>query len=230
MKWIIQFLTSSIGRKLIMSLTGLFLILFLTVHLIGNLTLLTGDGGQAFNEYSAFMGHNPLIQAVSIGNFFFIILHTIQGLLLAFANKKAKGSKYAVTPKNNTSWASKNMALLGSLVLAFILMHLGHFWYKFKFYGPDGLARVSYDGGEPMIDAYTSVVTILTDPIWLAAYLIGLAVLAFHLNHGFASAFQSLGIRHKKYTPIINGLGKLYSILIPLGFAIIPMYLFFTQQ
>ncbi len=229
MKWIIQFLTSSIGRKLIMSLTGLFLILFLTIHLIGNLTLLAGDGGQAFNEYSAFMGHNPLIQAVSIGNFFFIILHTIQGLLLAFANKKAKGSKYAVTPKNNITWASKNMALLGSLVLAFLLMHLGHFWYKFKFGGEGALKMVDYDGTK-MIDAYTQVVTTLTNPIWMVAYLIGLAVLAFHLSHGFASAFQSLGIRHKKYTPIINGLGKLYAILIPLGFAIIPLYLFFTQQ
>ena len=229
MKWITQFLTSSIGRKLIMSLTGLFLILFLTVHLIGNLTLLAGDGGRAFNEYSHFMGNNPLIQTISIGNFFFIILHTIQGLMLAMANKKAKGSKYAVTPKNNISWASKNMALLGSLVLAFILMHLGHFWYKFKFSAPDGLEHVTYEAGESMIDAYTSVAMVLTNPIWLVAYLLGLAVLAFHLNHGFASAFQSLGLRHKKYTPIINGLGKLYSILIPLGFAIIPLYLFFTQ-
>jgi len=213
-----------------MSLTGLFLILFLTVHLIGNLSLLAGDGGRAFNEYTAFMGHNPLIQTVSIGNFFFIILHTIQGILLAFANKKAKGSKYAVTPKNNTTWASKNMALLGTLVLAFILMHLGHFWYQFKFCGPDCLKHITYDGGASMIDAYTSVVTVLTNPIWLICYLIGLMVLAFHLSHGFASAFQSLGLRHKKYTPIIIGLGKLYSILIPLGFAIIPLYLFFTQQ
>ena len=204
--------------------------MFLTVHLLGNLQLLADDGGQSFNEYSHFMGHHPLIQTISIGNFFFIILHTIQGLLLAVANKKAKGSKYAVTPKNNTSWASKNMALLGTLVLAFILMHLGHFWYQFKFCGTDSLEHVTYDGGESMIDAYTSVVAVLTDPIWLAAYLIGLAVLAFHLSHGFASAFQSLGLRHKKYTPIISGLGRLYSILIPLGYAIIPLYLFFTQQ
>lgn len=229
MKWITEFLTSSLGRKLIMSLTGLFLILFLTVHLIGNLQLLMSDGGRAFNEYSAFMGHHPLIQTISIGNFFFIILHTIQGLLLARANKKAKGSKYAVTPKDNITWASKNMALLGTLVLAFILMHLGHFWYQFKFGSTSNLVMVDYDGVS-MIDAYSSVVAVLTQPIWLIAYLIGLAVLAFHLSHGFASAFQTLGLRHKKYTPIIKGIGKLYSILIPLGFAIIPLYLFFTQH
>jgi len=128
MSWLFNFLTSSVGRKAIMSLTGLFLILFLVVHLIGNLQLLAGDEGKAFNVYSDFMGNNMLVQIISKGNFFFILLHTIQGLLLYFKNKKAKGSKYAVSPKNNTSWASNNMALLGTLLLAFILMHLGHFW------------------------------------------------------------------------------------------------------
>lgn len=229
MKWIVEFLTSSIGRKLIMSLTGLFLILFLVIHLIGNLQLLAGDGGKAFNEYSHFMGHNPLIQTVSIGNFFFIILHTIQGLLIWRKNRQTKGDKYAVASKDGTSWSSKNMALLGTLLLAFILMHLGHFWYQFKFCGEGCLKYVEYDGVK-MIDAYTQVADVLTSPIWLGAYLVGIAVLAFHLSHGFASAFQTLGLRHKKYTPLINGIGKLYSILIPLGFAIIPLYMFFTQS
>jgi len=230
MKWIVEFLTSSIGRKLIMALTGLFLILFLVVHLLGNLQLLAGDGGVAFNEYSTFMGHNPLIQTVSIGNFFFIILHTIQGILIALTNRKAKGGKYAVASKSNVSWASKNMALLGTLILAFLLMHLGHFWYKFKFCGEGCLKMVTMEDGTSMIDAYTSVVTVMTNPIWMVAYLVGIIVLAFHLLHGFSSAFQTLGLRHKKYTPIINGIGKLYAILIPLGYAIIPLYLYFTQS
>ena len=228
MKWIVDFLTSSIGRKLTMSLTGLFLILFLTVHLIGNLQLIAGDGGRAFNEYSLFMGHNPFIQTVSIGNFFFILLHAIQGILLALKNKKAKGGKYAVASKDKTSWSSKNMALLGTLILAFLLMHLGHFWSQFKF-NSGSQPMISYEGVE-MIDAYTKVVGVLINPVWLVAYLVGLLVLALHLNHGFASAFQTLGLRHKKYTPLISGLGKAYSILIPLGFAIIPLYLFFTQS
>ncbi len=228
MKWIIDFLISSIGRKLIMALTGLFLILFLTVHLIGNLQLLASDNGKAFNLYSEFMGHNPIIQFISIGNFFLILLHTIQGIMLALSNKKAKGSKYAVTPKNKTTWASKNMALLGTLVLAFILMHLGHFWLQFKT-GASDLVMVAYDGVS-VIDAYTKVVEVLTNPIWLVAYLIGLLVLAIHLHHGFSSAFQTLGIRHKKYTPIISGLGTAYAILIPLGYAIIPLYIYFTQS
>lgn len=227
MKWIIDFLTSSIGRKLTMSLTGIFLILFLTVHLIGNLQLLAGDGGEAFNIYSEFMGGNPLIQTISIGNFFFILLHTVQGILIAVTNKKAKGTKYAVAPKDKTSWSSKNMALLGTLILAFILMHLGHFYFQYKT-GAAGLEMVTYDG-VTMIDSYQRVVTVLTNPIWMAAYLVGLLVLALHLSHGFSSAFQTLGLRHKKYTPIISGLGIAYSILIPLGFAIIPIYLYITQ-
>lgn len=227
MGWLLNFFTSSIGRKIIMSLTGIFLILFLTVHLIGNLQLLIDDEGKAFNIYSDFMGNNTLIQIISKGNFFFIILHTIQGILLYFKNKSAKGSKYAVSPKNKTTWASKNMALLGTLVLAFILMHLGHFFYEFKF-NAAAQAMASYDGVQ-IIDSYARVVEVLTDPIWLACYLLGLAVLAFHLSHGFGSAFQSLGLNHKKYTPIINFVGKAYSILIPLGFAIIPLYLFFTK-
>lgn len=228
MNWLFNFFTSSIGRKIIMSLTGLFLILFLVIHLIGNLQLLASDGGKSFNIYTAFMGHNPLIQTISIGNFFFIILHTIQGLLLAYKNKQAKGSKYAVSPDDKTSWSSKNMALLGTLVLAFLLMHLGHFWFQFKvFAGSQPL--VTYDGIQ-MVDAYTKVYAVMVEPLWVVAYLVGLLVLAFHLSHGFASAFQTLGIRHSKYTPFIKILGKVYAILIPLGFAIIPLYMYLTQK
>ncbi len=226
MSWLITFLTSSIGQKIIMALTGLFLILFLLIHLIGNLQLLANDGGKSFNIYTEFMSTNPLIQTISKGNFFFIALHTMQGLLLAFKNKKAKGSKYAIRASNNTSWASKNMALLGTLLLAFILMHLWHFWFVFKFGSNYDVVTIN---GTEMIDAYTKVSVVLTQPVWLISYIIGLIVLAYHLNHGFGSAFQTLGLRHKKYTPIINFVGKAYSILIPLGFAIIPLYLYFTK-
>lgn len=225
MKWIIQFLTSSIGKKLIMSLTGLFLIMFLIVHLIGNLQLLQSDG-EAFNVYSDFMGHNPLIQLIAKGNFFFIGLHAVQGLLLYFKNKSAKGSKYAVSPKNGSSWASRNMALLGTLILAFLLMHLGHFWVRFKFFSDMPMA--TYDGVQ-ILDSYTTVTQVFSNPIWVICYLIGLLSLAFHLNHGFASAFQTLGLNHKKYTPIIKGLGTIYSILVPLLFSTIPIYIYFFK-
>jgi succinate dehydrogenase / fumarate reductase, cytochrome b subunit len=227
MKWLANFFTSSLGQKLIMSLTGLFLILFLLVHLIGNLQLLQSDDGKAFNIYTHFMGHNPLIQLIAKGNYFFILTHAILGVVLAFKNKQAKGSKYAVTPKNGTTWASSNMALLGTLIFAFLLMHMGHFWFQFKF----GSLNPTVDyNGVTYINAYQSVVAVMTNPVWMSLYLVGLLVLSFHLLHGFESAFQTLGLRHQKYTPIIKGLGKLYAILIPLGFAVLPLYIYFTQS
>ncbi len=225
MNWFSKFITSSIGKKLLMSLTGLFLILFLIVHLAGNLSLLSSDGGKAFNVYTDFMSNNPVIQTIAKGNYFFILLHAILGIALAVRNKQAKGGKYAVSPKNNTSWASNNMALLGTLIFAFLFMHMGHFWFQFKF--GSGLPMTTIDGVE-MIDAYAKVSAIMSEPIWVIAYLIGLAVLAFHLWHGFASAFQTLGLNHKKYTPIIHAVGKVFSIAVPAGFAVLPLYLYFN--
>jgi len=225
MKWFINFLTSSIGKKLIMSLTGLFLILFLVTHLIGNLQLLYDDGGEAFNVYAKFMTSNPLIKMISYGLYFFILLHTVQGLLLWAVNKSKKGSTYVVKTKDNSSWASNNMALLGTLVLFFLFIHMGDFWLKMKM---GQLDMVTYDGNE-VKDLYARV-NLAFKELWIViAYLIGLIALGFHLSHGFASAFQTLGLNHKKYTPIINFLGMAYAILVPLAFAIIPLYVYFKN-
>lgn len=223
MSWLTKFFLSSIGRKLIMSLTGLFLILFLIVHLAGNLQLLFDDGGESFNTYAYSMTHNPAIIAISWGNYFFIALHAIQGILIALANRKAKGSKYAVSsPVPNTTWASKNMALLGTLILAFIFIHMGDFWFKMKF--TDQLALVSVEGFDFQVKNLYKQVSTSFGTWWLVViYLIGLLVLSFHLWHGFQSAFQTLGLNHKKYSPIIQRIGKAYAIIIPLGFAIIPV-------
>lgn len=227
MNWIVRFLESSIGKKVIMSLTGLFLITFLVVHLSGNFTLLRQDGGEAFNIYTQFMSTNPLIQFVSKGLYFFILLHTVQGLLLWSKNRKAKGSTYAVKTTQNASWASKNMALLGTLILFFILIHMGDFWFKIKFQ-PDTFEMVQYAGmTHPIKNAYAQVALSFSNPLIVLCYILGLVALAFHLIHGFQSAFQTLGLRHKKYTPIIEGAGKIIGILIPLGFAIFPLFFFF---
>lgn len=227
MSWLISFFRSSIGRKLIMSLTGIFLITFLIVHLIGNLLLLNNDGGEAFNTYAYFMTNNPLIKTVSYGLYFFILLHSVQGILLTVYNKRAKGSKYAVNTYENSSWASKNMALLGILIFAFLMLHMGDFWWKMK---QNELDMVSYAGFDHAVkDLYTRV-SIAFKELWIVfAYLIGLLALFFHLWHGFDSAFQTLGLRHKKYTPLISAVGKAYSILVPVGFAIIPLYIYFTK-
>ena len=207
-----------------MSLTGLFLVLFLVVHLAGNLQLLFDDGGKSFNIYAYNMTHNPIIFIISVGNYFFILLHAFQGILIALANRKAKGQKYAVSTNENASWASKNMALLGTLIFAFLCIHMGDFWYKMKM---DQLNMIPYDDlGYDVKNLYAQV-TYSFSKWWLVLiYLIGLIVLAFHLKHGFQSAFQTLGLNHKKYTPFIKSFGNLYALLIPLGFAIIPIVYF----
>ena len=225
MTWLTNFLTSSIGRKVIMSLTGIFLILFLTVHLIGNFQLLAGDGGKSFNVYADFMGHNPLIQIISIGNFFFIILHAVIGLLLWFQNSAARPSRYAVESKASSSFTSRNMAWFGTIILVFIIIHLAQFWFKAKF----GFAEnITYDGTE-IKDVYGVVAATFSSLPFILFYVASMVVIGLHLSHGFQSAFQTLGLNHKKYTPIIKGLGLGYSILIPLGFAVIPIIFYFTQ-
>jgi len=227
MNWIINFFTSSIGMKIVMSLTGLFLISFLPIHLIGNLQLLKSDGGEAFNTYAYFMTNNPLIKFTSYGLYFFILLHAFQGILLEVMNKKAKSTKYLVKTNTNKSWASNNMALLGILIFAFLCIHMGDFWFKMKMNRLPLIDTYAGYEGMGLKDLYTRV-SVAFKQLWIViAYLVGLFALAFHLMHGFQSAFQTLGINHKKYTPIIKFLGMAYSILIPLGFAIIPIYMYF---
>ncbi len=231
MGWLGKFLTSSIGQKLVMSLTGIFLILFLTVHLAGNLQLLANDQGMAFNTYADFMGHNTVIQFISKGNFFFIILHAVLGLYLWAMNRAARGGqKYAVTKVravNTHPGFARNMAFLGTILLAFILIHLYQFWLQMKM---GFVANISYEGGAEMADLYEKVKVAFMNPGFVLFYVVCMVVVAFHLWHGFQSAFQTLGLNHQKYTPVIQFLGKAYSILIPLGFAVIPIVFYFQNS
>lgn len=228
MRWIIDFLTSSIGKKLVMSLTGLFLISFLLVHLLGNLQLLIPDNGKAFNIYAHFMSTNPLIKVISLGLYAGILLHAVQGILIALQNKKTKGSKYAVSTSQNGSWMSKNMALLGTFILFFLCVHMGDFWYKVKF--TDSLAMVTYPDVDYQVkDVYKRVATAFEN-VWIVIiYLTGLVALALHLIHGFQSAFTSLGLQHKKYTPLIKITGVLFSVGISLAYAILPLFMYFSK-
>jgi succinate dehydrogenase / fumarate reductase cytochrome b subunit len=188
------------------------------------------DGGEAFNVYAYFMTSNPAIKFISIGLYAMILLHTIQGILLYLSNKKKSGStsasKYAVRTYSNGSWASKNMALLGTFILFFLCIHLGDFWYKMKF--TNDIQMVTYEGYDYAVkDLYTRV-SVAFQQWWIVlAYLVGLLALAFHLIHGWGSAFQTLGLRHKKYTPLINGVGYAIGIIIPLAYAIIPIWSYF---
>ncbi len=224
MNWIAQFFTSSLGKKVIMSLTGLFLCLFLVVHLIGNLQLLKNDGGESFNTYTYFMTHNPLIVIISYTLYTFILIHTVQGLLLYFQNKAARKNTYDRKSGSSSTFESRNMALLGSLIFIFLGVHMGDFWWKMK---TGVLEKTAYEGYGEIVNLYTRVDAAYKEWWIVLFYVLSMIILAYHLKHGFQSAFQSLGINHSKYTPIIKFIGIVFSILIPLGFAIIPIGRFF---
>ena len=208
-----------------MSLTGLFLISFLLVHLIGNLQLLVNDGGEAFNIYAKFMTTNPIIKTTSYLLYAFILIHTVQGIALWMKNRSARGTGYAVKKTkavNTSAFASSNMGWLGTIILVFLILHMYQFWLQMKM---DALPYATYDGVQ-VKNLYEPVRLAFEDPLYVVIYVVSMVVIAFHLWHGFQSAFQTLGLNHKKYTPFIQGLGKVYSVLIPLGFAIIPIFFF----
>ncbi|MEL7020065.1 MAG: succinate dehydrogenase cytochrome b subunit [Bacteroidota bacterium] len=229
MNWLIRFLTSSIGQKTIMSLSGLFLTTFLVVHLVGNLQLLLDDGGEQFNIYAKFMTSNPLIKTTSYLLYASILLHAIQGIALWWQNKQARGGKgYAVkvtrAVKTN-SFTSRYMAAFGTIILVFIFVHMYQFWLQMKLGNVPMIPAGTYEGyEEPIKNLYAPVAEVFSNPLFVVFYVISMIVIAMHLWHGFQSAFQTLGLNHKKYTPLIKGVGIAYSILVPLGFAILPLY------
>jgi succinate dehydrogenase / fumarate reductase, cytochrome b subunit len=256
---VLQFLfTSSIGRKVVMALTGLFLILFLLIHLIGNLQLLKADDGYAFNKYAWFMTTNPLIKTTSYLLYAFILLHAVKGFYLAYTNRKARGGNYGkYNGAANSHWTSRNMAVLGTVILVFIVTHMGDFWWEYKFgeipwtkyetsvvadattatpiSGAEASGHIrmgSVDNKEVFItkDLYKETVEAFEQPLLVAFYLLAMVMIALHLWHGFASAFQSLGINHHRWNPIIRSLGYGYAVLIPAGFALIPLYVFFLMK
>lgn len=227
MNWVLNTLTSSLGRKLLMSLTGLFLISFLVIHLLGNLQILKDDGGLAFNTYAVFMTSNPVIKTVSYLLYLGIILHAVLGLWLTISNRRARGGSYKVSSaSDNSTWASRNMFVLGLLVFAFLFLHMKDFWWKYKF-GGGYVFEMDVNGNR---DLYSLVVEQFGYLFTVVAYLIGLVALGLHLAHGFQSAFQTLGIEHKQYTPAIKFVGLAFSIIVPAAFAVLPLYVYFMMH
>lgn len=223
MSWFTNALASTVGRKVLMALTGLFLITFLTVHLAGNLQLLANDGGESFNVYSHFMANSGLIQFVSKGNFVMILIHVIVALILFRRNKQARPVNYSVNAAStNSSWASRSMTLLGTLTLIFLLVHLRGFWYVLKF---GSTPSVTIDGVE-MHNSYLVVADAYTSLAYVIFYVLAMLALGFHLWHGFASAFQTLGLNHTKYTPVIKFLGRFYAVVVAGLFALIPIMMY----
>lgn len=225
MSWITNTLTSTLGRKLSMSLTGLFLVSFLIVHLSGNFLLFKGDDGQAFNLYSNFMSTNGLIRVLEIGLLLGFGIHIWTASILTRMNSAARPIGYAVQKTNEkVSWFSRNMGLSGSIVLFFLIVHLINFWFPYHY---QEMPMLDIEG-KTYKDMFGLVARIFHDEWWYSVlYLLALVLLGFHLQHGFASAFRTLGLEHKKYNPIIQSIGNLISIILPLGFATMPVYFWF---
>jgi succinate dehydrogenase / fumarate reductase cytochrome b subunit len=220
MSWISKTFSSSIGRKLIMALTGLFLCSFLLVHLLINLQMLRHDGGNSFNFWAEFMGTNPVIRFMEIVLMLGLLAHIYQGLALAVKNKKARGAQAYISnhSEQNSNWASRNMALLGTLLLIFLVVHLMNFWIRSRFDAMGGLAEVKVPNlDHPVGDLYS---------VAAASFKIALG---YHLWHGFRSGFQTLGLNHRKYTPAIRTTGYAFAVVVSLLFAVIPIVMFFSD-
>ena len=219
MSWVTKTLSSSIGRKLIMGVTGLSLILFLTVHCGINSLIFFNDGGEKFNSAAEFMGTNWLIRATEVGLMAGFIIHIVDGLMLWKTNREKRPVQYAIVKgEANSTWYSRSMGLLGSLLLIFLVIHLRHFWIVSRF--TDEITS----GKETLFGEMQQV---FANPIPVVLYVLGCISLSYHLLHGFQSAFQTMGWRHPKYTPFVESLGKWFSIIVPTVFAAMPIAMHF---
>jgi succinate dehydrogenase / fumarate reductase cytochrome b subunit len=215
-----EYFTSSIGKKLVMSLTGLFLITFLIIHATLNGLIFLNDYGETFNTYAHFFSHNYFIRVIELGLFAGLILHSIQGLLLWKQNNSKRPIKYQVNPGNATSkWYSRSMGILGSLLLIFLTIHLSHFWIGTK-------ASIYIHPDQPH-NLYEEMQNAFSKEWVVIVYLAGVTALCWHLLHGFRSSFQTLGINSPKYNALIRNTGYVFSILICLIFSMMPLAFYF---
>jgi len=208
-----------------MSLSGLFLIAFLVVHVGLNACIWAMDDGVMFNKAAHFMGANVVPRILEIGLFAGFLLHIIQGFVLVAQNNAKRKIGYNVKMgSRGSTWYSKSMGLLGTLLLLFLIMHIAHFWVPSRI---TGLEPVFIDGKE-YHNLYGEMVAVFTDnPLVVALYVIGCISLAWHLLHGFQSAFRTLGLSNHKYIKLIQGLGAGFSIIVPLAFAMMPVSFYF---
>jgi succinate dehydrogenase / fumarate reductase, cytochrome b subunit len=217
--------SSSIGKKLIMSLAGIFLIMFLLVHLGINL-LIFKESPEAFNKAAHFMGTNPVIKIMEITLFGGFLLHMVYGVIVSLQNWMARPVGYKKTYNSQSSYFSKYMIHTAIVLSIFLVLHLFDFYVKAKFIGD--VPEVFYDG-KPYHDL-SALVTARFQIWWVdVVYVVALLGLGFHLNHGFQSAFQTLGLNHPVYTPIIKFIGVTYSILVTVGFISIPVLVFYLK-
>jgi succinate dehydrogenase / fumarate reductase cytochrome b subunit len=220
--------SSSVGRKVLMALSGFFLLFFLAQHFVINLFSVVSE--DTFNEVSHFMGTNSLVQFVLQPVLLFgVLFHLGMGMYLESKNRAARPIKYAMDkPSENSNWMSRNMIITGIMIMLFLGLHFFDFWFpeiNIKYIKGDmsGLHDGEYRYWEELHNKFHETWRVII-------YCISFVFLGLHLAHGFQSAFQSAGFNHNKYTPLIKKLGILYAILIPLGFIFIALFHYFTQN
>ncbi len=219
--------SSSIGKKLMMALAGLFLVLFLLVHLGINITLILFEDPRVFNIAAHFMATNMVIKIFEVILFGGILLHIIYGLIVQLLNWIARPVWYRIKNYAQTSFFSKFMIHTALVILVFLVIHLFDFYFKAKF-GHGHVAEVTYnsklyhDLGTMVIEKFQ---ILWVDLFYIACFLF----LGFHLLHGFQSAFQTLGLNHKVYTPVIKSLGYIYTFIVVAGFTLIPLWIYFNR-
>ena len=210
MNWLFNTLGSALGKKLMMAVTGLGFCGFLTVHLAGNLTIYGGK--DSFNSYSERLhAMGPLVTLAELGLVVFALVHIFTGLILFLQNLKARPQRYAVNKSaGGRSLGSRTMPYTGIALLAFVIFHL----INFHFVDKTGTT------------IYEIVSGAFGNPVYVILYVIAMIIAAVHVSHGFWSAFQTLGANHPKYMPLIRKIGVAFSLIIGIGFGVLPVYLF----
>lgn len=221
-----NYFTSTIFRKVLAALSGLFLTLFLLGHLAGNLQLfLPGIEGQTqFNKYALFMTTNPVVKLLSILTYSSIILHIVLTLYLALKSRQARPINYAVSSGSfNSSWSSNNMAILGTFLLLFIIVHMKSFWYEMHF---GEMPYQLLEDGTKIKDLYLITTSAFNNSIYTLFYILSMIALALHLNHGVESAVQTIGLKLPSYQKPLRYFASFIAFVVPAMFASIPIFLY----
>lgn len=221
-----NFLTSSIGKKVIMSLSGLFLISFLCVHLALNLLLIFDNSGALFNQGAHFMATNPIIKIIEPILAIGFIIHIIWASVLTLQNQKARPVKYALRNQSqNATWASRNMYILGAMVLIFLVIHLYNFWWNIKFPSlGTPLSAITVGGVEWKILTHWFPAYSNQALYTCLIYILGAVLVGLHITHGFWSAFQTIGFSNDIWRKRLECLAYFFAIVFAVGFSIIPLY------
>jgi succinate dehydrogenase / fumarate reductase cytochrome b subunit len=212
---------SSVGTKLLLGVTGLLLFGYLIIHLLGNLMVFAGQ--DTFNRYAHALASNPLVVPAEIALLFFFAVHIYKAVVMWTANQRARPVRYEKTAwaghTSRKSVASTTMIWTGVAILVFVVVHVAHIKYG-----------AWYEIGEPPVrDLYRTEAEVFSSPAWVAAYVVAMILVGFHIRHGFSSAFQSLGASHPIYTKRLIALGTVLAVLIAGGFAVIPVWIYLTR-